>query len=279
MSVTIDDYIRSIKEEIIIARQNDLKGFLVKPSPAQLRNLCLLLFEEGLNNNDNVIFESFFSATKEDDLKKKIENVDIDKFRPIRNLIEGSIESPSIINLEMVAILISFKKRPYKNYSKGYEVEKKNWEVKNEISPKTFDEESIQLIHKKSKLKKMMFGGLGLVAISAVGIIGNSYNSKNDFQCMQWQIDHYEKVDCEMKNVLGTFSANHIEVINKKAIDLKKINVTPETTFFYKNKAAIYYYKVNDSVVEYYNGPGFHPLVEKPLKPITKYIIKKYIKK
>ena len=50
MSVTIDDYIRSVKEEIISARQNDIRGFLVKPSPAQLRNLCLLLFDEGLNN-------------------------------------------------------------------------------------------------------------------------------------------------------------------------------------------------------------------------------------
>jgi hypothetical protein len=81
MSVTIDDYIRSIKEEIITARQNDVKGFLVKPSPAQLRNLCLLLFDEGLNSNDKVIFESFFRATKEDDLRKKIENIDIDKLK------------------------------------------------------------------------------------------------------------------------------------------------------------------------------------------------------
>ena len=92
MSVTIYDYIRSIKEEIIFAKQNDVRGFLVKPSPAQLRNLCLLLLDEGLNSNDKVIFESFFSATNEDDLRRKIENVDIDKFRPIRNLLEDEID-------------------------------------------------------------------------------------------------------------------------------------------------------------------------------------------
>ena len=125
MSVTIDDYIRSVKEEIISARQNDIRGFLVKPSPAQLRNLCLLLFDEGLNNTDKVIFESFFSATNDDDLRRKIENVDIDKFRPIRNLLEGEIDNPTTINLELTAILISYERRPYKNYSKCLELGKK----------------------------------------------------------------------------------------------------------------------------------------------------------
>lgn len=95
---------------------------------------------------------------------------------------------------------------------------------------------------------------------------------------MQWQIDHYEKVDCEMKNALGAMSISQVEVMDESVIDLKKIEVSPETTFFIKNKAVIYYCKVNDSILEYYNAPGFHPVLEKPLKPITKYIIKKYIK-
>jgi hypothetical protein len=278
MSVTIDDYIRSIKEEIITARQNDVKGFLVKPSPAQLRNLCLLLFDEGLNSNDKVIFESFFRATKEDDLRKKIENIDIDKFRPIKNLLEGSIGNPTTINLELTAVLISLKKRPYKNFSKGLEPEKRLEVLDKETSSQTFDEKSITIVPKKNNFKKRLYGGIGLVAISVFGIISNNYNSKKELQCMQWQIDHYEKVDCEMKNALGAMSISQVEVMDESVIDLKKIEVSPETTFFIKNKAVIYYCKVNDSILEYYNAPGFHPVLEKPLKPITKYIIKKYIK-
>lgn len=279
MSVTIDDYIRSIKEEIIFAKQNDVRGFLVKPSPAQLRNLCLLLLDEGLNSNDKVIFESFFSVTKDDVLRRKIENVDIDKFRPIRNLLEGTIDNPTIINLELTAILISFKSRPYKNFSKGFESEK-IVEILNE-GPKseTDDEMPIPVPTKKKNLKKIMYGGVGLVALSIFGIIGNNYISKKECQCMQWQVDHYEKVDCEMKNALGVTNISQVEVIDESAINLKKINVTPETTFFIKNKAVVYYCKVNDSTLEYYNAPGFHPVLDKPLKPITNYIIKKYIKK
>lgn len=275
MSVTIDDYIRSIKEEIIIAKQNDVRGFLVKPSPAQLRNFCLLLLDEGLNSNDKVIFESFFSVTKDDDLRRKIENVDIDKFRPIRNLLEDEIDKPTIINLELTAILISFKSRPYKIFSKGFIIENKEQVLDTIVSLKSVDEKSLVATPVINKFKRYIIGGLGIAVISFVGY---NYISKEDFQCMQWQNDHYEKVDCEMKNALGATNTSQVEVIDESAIGLKKINVTPETTFFIKNKAVVYYCKVNDSTLEYYNAPGFHPVLEKPLKPITKYIIKKYVK-
>jgi hypothetical protein len=238
----------------------------------------LLLFDEGLNNADKVIFESFFSATNADDLRKKIENVDIDKFRPIKNLLEGSIENPTTVNLELTAILISYKKRPYKNYSKCLELGKKVEISEEGYKSQITNEESISAPQKKRNFKKMLYGGVGVAALSVFGIIGNSYNSKNEFQCMQWQVDHYERVDCEMKNVLGATSISQIEVINENSIGLKKINVTPETTFFIKDRAVVYYCKMNDSILEYYNASGFHPILGKPLKPITKYIIKKYIK-
>lgn len=153
MSVTFDDYIRSVKEEIIIARQNDIRGFLVKSSPAQLRNLCLLLFDEGLNNNDKVIFESFFSATNDDDLRKKIENVDIDKFRPIRNLIEGAIYNPTPTNLELTAILISYKHRPYRNFYNRLVPVKKFELIKEESLFEMDDKLPIPVKPKKKEFK------------------------------------------------------------------------------------------------------------------------------
>ena len=59
---------------------------------------------------------------------------------------------------------------------------------------------------------------------------------------------------------------------------LKKINVSDTTTFFKGDKAIIWYSKVNGKP-DFFNGPGYHPITGKGLKPVTIYIINKYVKK
>ena len=46
-------------------------------------------------------------------------------------------------------------------------------------------------------------------------------------------------------------------------------------TFFKNEKPLVWYSKVNGEV-ELYDRPGFHPITDKPLKPITNYMIHKY---
>ena len=91
--------------------------------------------------------------------------------------------------------------------------------------------------------------------------------------CMQWQKDHYELVDC---SIAGIGIMNEIKPTVEEELKLKKIEVSIQTRFFQKNKAIVWYCK-NNGKQEYFNSAGFHPENGKPLKPISQYIIDKYI--
>lgn len=227
------------------------------------------------------MFELFFRTKSDTTLRKAIENIDVEKLKKICNFLNGKSQSTSSNSLNLIAILVGYELRPYSFFlnsnlnDKNFEtasLDKFNDPIKSivqEIEPQEIESN-------KNFKKKIAIGFLGLIGLTSIG-----YTAKNiiapEPQCMQWQDDHYEKVDCEMKNVLGTYITNQIEVIDENVINLKKIDVNLETTFFVKNKAVVYYCKMNDSIIEYYNESGFHPILDKPLKPITRYIIEKYV--
>lgn len=278
MQYTFKDYSDQIVKKIPFVRENDTTGFLIKPSPAQLRNYCDFLFKNGLTEFDQNTFGSFFgTANKEEDLSVLIHKIDIDRFRPIQNYLEGKISNPAAIVIEMTAILIDFNPRPYANF-------KKNNGVYEEGFFKDKSEENIAI--NKTRVKKNNYkkaGIIGLLSISSIGlgIFGiNSLKTTEDSiksNCMQWQIDHFELVDCNLIEKNDLILQEPIEVYNPELFKLKKIEVDKETVFFKEGKAVVFYIKINDSVLEYYNAPGFHPVSDKPLRPITKYIIRKYI--
>lgn len=97
-------------------------------------------------------------------------------------------------------------------------------------------------------------------------------------QCMQWSNDHYEKVTCDLEvNGLGSF--NVVEPFDKTVFDLKKIKVCDTTPFFNKNGDAIVWYGKTANGIDFFNGHGRHPENNSPLKPVTRYILNKYVKK
>jgi hypothetical protein len=87
---------------------------------------------------------------------------------------------------------------------------------------------------------------------------------------MYWTGDHYQSSSCNIK--LGDTAL--IAFDEQKAL-LKKIS-RPDT-ISYKAIGRVWYVKI-DSDIEHYTSSGFHPIdTRKKLKPITKYIIDKYI--
>lgn len=280
MQYTFKDYSNQIVKKIPIVRENDTTGFLIKPSPAQLRNYCDFLFKNEISELDLKTFKSFFGATnKEEDVSVLIQQIDIDKFRPIQNYLEGKISNPSAIVIEMTSILIDFTPRPYANFKK-----------RNEIQENGFlnDELNRNKTIENTRFNKFNYKKIGIITLLSagsisLGIFGVNNLKKNESfskpNCMQWQNDHFELVDCNLIEKNDLFFQSPIEVYNSELYKLKRIEVDKETVFFKDGKAVVFYIKINDSVLEYYNVPGFHPVYNKPLRPITKYIIKKYIKK
>lgn len=90
--------------------------------------------------------------------------------------------------------------------------------------------------------------------------------------CIVWKVDHYEKIDC----------TNRAENISINTIDIerfKKIKIDSTTLFFKNNKAIVWYGKLSNGNVDFFTSRGTHPVTGKELKPVTPYIIDKYIGK
>ncbi|ERJ59933.1 hypothetical protein [Sphingobacterium paucimobilis] len=94
---------------------------LEKPSPGDLRNLFLLLMAQGLSQHDQETLLRFFMYNGEyAELDTHIRKYDLDKFRPLRNYILGITSNPSEDVVKMLAILIDFQPRPYRQWREGY---------------------------------------------------------------------------------------------------------------------------------------------------------------
>lgn len=88
--------------------------------------------------------------------------------------------------------------------------------------------------------------------------------------CMVWKEDHFEQVSCS--------GSVHEEPINPfKLENFKKIQVSDTTEFFRHDQPQVWYDKSNGHL-EYFSAPGIHPENGKTLKPITEYMIQKYIR-
>ena len=89
--------------------------------------------------------------------------------------------------------------------------------------------------------------------------------------CISWKTDHYEKVDCNSE-----FSIQMLKDLN---IDnFKKVNINKIENYFINGKAVIWYGKSTNGNIDFFNSRGVHPITGKELRPITQYIIDKYIK-
>jgi len=93
------------------------------PSTGDLKNWCIQCLENGLSEEDELVFKSFFSEKKdktkaEKQVDKTLQEIvkiaETDKFRALRNFIVGDTKrSPDRAVVKFLAVLINFKPRPY----------------------------------------------------------------------------------------------------------------------------------------------------------------------
>jgi len=130
-------------------------------------------------------------------------------------------------------------------------------------------------------VKSISLRVMGRVAMLVLLLLGTFYMVNQEFfpkkECMQWQKDHYETVDCSGVNQ-GIFSQNEIMPIDESTINLKKIEVNKQTLFFKKGKPLVWYSKAKGKL-SYFNSFGINPETGKTLKPMTDYMINKYVMK
>lgn len=285
MKNTFEGFVKAVKQQYEVSKNGKYSSFLLHPSPAQLRNLCFLLLENDLSKSDDEIFRVFFQVSEGAVLRKSIENFDVEKFKAIGNFLKGKSEKTNAVSLNLISILVDYHPRPFNKYLKV------NGNTDLEVIPEEKEEsQGIETFvyglfgttsQVDNPVKSISLRVMGRVVVLVLLLLGSVYIIKQEFfpkkSCMQWQNDHYETVDCnEIKQ--GILSQNDIMPIDESIINLKKIEVNKQTLFFKNDKPLVWYSKIKGKLY-YFNSYGMNPETGKPLKPITNYMIIKYVLK
>lgn len=278
---TYDEYTAAIKAQYDEVKVGLYSSFLLQPTPAQLRNLCVLLFDYQLSKADEEIFNLFFQVKEGENLRRIIENFDVEKFKAVKNFLTGKNTKTNPNSLNLIAVLVNFNPRPFSKFiQQGATVVKKTAVevfIKEEESQEILKHEYLQenrILHQKKPKPRSIAIGVGVIGL-IVGSFGIKKEYFPDKECVQWNKDHYEEVVCAGSKI-GFADVNPIIERQESLLEFKKIEVSDTTTFF-KNKQSVIWYCKKDGKCEYFNAPGLHPESGKTLKPISKYIIKKYV--
>ena len=278
-TITFEEYKEGIKAQFQAIKRVGIygSGDLSNVTPAQLRDLCLRKAENQLSPKDEMVFRYFFNAKEGEKLTRAIENYGIGKLKSVISFLKGEKNSENRNRIELAAILVDFTPRPFYSYfsNEGKELKieeeplqdmkgKKEDEVLSLVSEvgneiKTLPVKSILNRHKKVLTKVALLCSLG---IGVVTLLPKK-------ECMQWNTNHYEVVDCSTES--SGFLDPRIP-INKDRLDLKKLDPKTIKNYFENGQPRVWYAKIDDKI-ELFNQPGLHPTTGKTLKPLTQYII------
>jgi hypothetical protein len=273
---TLEDYKIAVKAKYETEKRGAHSSVFINPSRAKLRSLCLEIFKSKKDQNDLNVFSSFFRFDFSPSCSGKLKE-QTDKFRPIGTFFKGETNLADVEAINLAAILVDFQPRPFLKFSKS------DW---NKSSAKIEEfaglgkkNEKIQIPTKpyfKNTFLEKTSTKTVLISFVALSFIFTCYFVFQNKQCMQWSVDHYEVVDCELyKN--DPEKLKSIKPLDNSLIDLKKIHVCDTTTFF-KNGEAIIWYAKTQNGIDFFNTHGRHPENDNALKPVTHYIIDKYLK-
>ncbi len=179
-----------------------------------------------------------------------------DFYNEARNSSEGDINIPQPQVLSALAKYLG-----YENY--------KDFLVKNTI----VELKEIKADGKVSKKNKLV---LLVIAISLITIIGFfGYHYFNQQRWMEWDETHYVEASFDSEKLReGNLKAYKAERI----VDFKKITPACASKFFNDDGSVrVWYGKNKEGTLEYFTSYGLHPQTGKTLRPITRYMIGKYI--
>lgn len=270
---SLEVYKKAIKAQYEIEKNRKYSSFLINPSRAKLRQLCEERLNESNDKEDKLSFSLVFGFEYELGNRNKLKSF-TDKFRPIETFLKGETDLSDIETINIAALLVDFKPRPFRLFtSKAFE----NNYLKEEKNEKEVSQsfEGIEIVKPKNTFKKKL--GIGLIGL--IGITSIGYTAKDIImlqpQCMQWQNNHYKVVDCnsDKKSFLKQYD---IIPYDEDQCKLIKVEVSDTTTFFKNGKSLYWYCKINGKP-EFFNTHGEHPETGKALKQVSEYIVNKYV--
>jgi len=273
----VDVYKENIRGQYRVAKEGTNSDYLIQPSPARLRDLCLLLHEKGLSKTDEAIFCNFFIA-ESDTLRSKIKNLDLGKLKPVQRFLLSNSELSAIESINLAAAVVDFQPRPFLRFkdkivAEDPKLDKSVPQDQNETEPEKTGSATADEVDRNPAASKAMDPNkrnrfafyiiVGIIMLLAcIGVIAMSIRP----QCMKWNEVQYEEVNC---NVM------HAVPYDESAFKIKKVYPSDTTTFFRNGKPIIWYSKQNNKV-EFFTYHGQHPVTGTTLKAVTRHIVEKY---
>ncbi|WP_196892096.1 hypothetical protein [Aureivirga marina] len=230
--------------------------------------------------NEKLIREVFKKAeiqtgnNKKNGLAKHLETIFLEDFKfPIstktlvRYYDQYIDESVKKSNLNTDFLNAASKYIGYENYE--------DFRLKNETNEKELLEKENQKNGSKA-IRFSLFSKRVLYVIVLILFISLIFNSaKKELKWMAWNGDHYIEITSDFENYEeGKLKPYKEEMI----LYFRKIESNCETEFFTTSgEPNVWYFKKNSKELELFSTLGFHPETGKTLKPITIYMIRKYI--
>ncbi len=182
---------------------------------------------------------------------------------------EGDINIPQ---KQVVLSLLTYL--GYESYS--------DFENKNSIASETNTRNTIEKVNKQATTSGILgfnkhnriFLISSLISILlALGFLGYHYYNKQKW--MEWGGTHYVDASFDAQKLKeGNLKLYKEEMI----LNFKKIKPDCDTEFFNGDGSVrVWYGKNNEGEYEYFSSYGIHPNTGKTLRPITTYIIEKYV--
>ncbi|MCL9804493.1 hypothetical protein NAT51_03105 [Flavobacterium amniphilum] len=294
-NITSEDYIKGIKAKYEVEKKGIYTDFLLEASPALLRDLCLILYDNGLTKNDETIFKIYFKTNSSEELRNIIYNYHIPRFKAIQNFLKSTEENKtSKQNLNLIAVLLDFEPRPLARFLERNGQLPEEDKTQGIITSNPSNEKELQkketpqsLVSLQNNLliqnhetrfrvnKKVII--IGLLTLCII-IFLFAYNLTAHKDCLEWKNDRYVEVDCKTETN-GFVNLDSKIPYSENLLQIRKIIPTDTTTYFKNGKAIIWYCKNGKENIELFNTPGHHPVNGKPLHCITEYMINKYLKK
>lgn len=267
----------------------NISNFGKSIKPAMLEKLFTQLFEKLKieKKNDSITTSGSFKFFVIDILEQEYGKSNYINPRTLVNYynkyVEGSNNDsgqPKSELKDLIADYLGFKDyTDFENFNRQKEnSHPTNIEVLQQPSEKIIDTKKLTFI-KNSKEKstfkkhKNIFVISSTVFILLTYFIINQYNNSNSEKCIIWTENHFEKNDCITGNTIDN-SVYNIDIEN-----FKKVEVTQNTSFFKDDNPLYWYGKSALGKMDFFTNRGIHPETLDELKPVTEYIINKYVYK
>lgn len=269
------------QKNVIHAFQNQLSSGRLAPNlvhltPAKVKEECLLVYKERPHIQDDRTLRNFFGAKGDHpDYRVVMERTNPDKFKSLIRYLKNETRQTDSKNIELLAWLIGYEPRPYElNYGEPVKVEQINTTLTTETTErkqaKNVDSSGTTQAkrHPKTRRAVLLNWILGVLFLGAGGVY---YLQSQKPSCMYWNGYQFEAIDCQAQ-----IPGKRIWPLDKNQLENFK-RITRTDTLGYKDIGSVWYTKIATDSIEYFTNSGLHPTNQKHLRPITKYMIDKYI--